>query len=193
MRPNSTTVPYRTYDLCACGRPKKRGAELCQPCRWDMNARDQQKRAEAIAPNLSGLCMCGCGESTPIATETDASKRMVKGQHRLYVGSHGKRKPGLPYAVNQATGCWEWQRGLNEHGYGTIGRDGRHQLAHRYFYEQKYGPIPEGLEPDHTCRNRKCVNPDHLEPVTHAENVRRGLAGQKRAFGPVCNQEVHAA
>jgi hypothetical protein len=53
-------------------------------------------------------------------------------------------------------------------------------LVHRDVYEQLVGPIPEGLVLDHLCRNRSCCNPAHLEPVTTAENVRRGLNGVLR-------------
>lgn len=69
--------------------------------------------------------------------------------------------------------CWEWTAAKTKGGYGRF-RDGqRLVVAHRYSYELKYGPIPEGLELDHTCHNSSCVNPDHLEVVTHSENIRR--------------------
>lgn len=59
-------------------------------------------------------------------------------------------------------------------GYGALSIFGQRVYAHRFSYELHVGPIPEGLVIDHLCRNRLCVNPDHLEPVTSQENVRRG-------------------
>lgn len=70
--------------------------------------------------------------------------------------------------------CWEWTGGINGNGYGQINVAGRVIGAHRIAYELLVGPIPEGLELDHLCRNRTCVNPAHLEPVTRRENQLRG-------------------
>jgi hypothetical protein len=70
-------------------------------------------------------------------------------------------------------GCWRWQGSLNKHGYGRFTLAGRQVFAHRFAYETFVGPIPSELEIDHLCRVRDCVNPDHLELVTHKENGRR--------------------
>jgi len=74
------------------------------------------------------------------------------------------------------SGCWLWTAAHYPNGYGTIridGTPGRMVSAHRLAYEMLVGPISNGLEIDHRCRQRCCVNPAHMEPVTHAENVRR--------------------
>ena len=72
-------------------------------------------------------------------------------------------------------GCWTWRGLMRPDGYGLFYIGGyRKARAHRVAYQALVGPIPEGLELDHLCRNKACVNPDHLEPVTHRENVMRG-------------------
>lgn len=88
--------------------------------------------------------------------------------------------------------CIIWTKTKTQDGYGRqmIGSrtDGtrRSALAHVVAYEQEFGPIPEGLELDHLCRVRNCVNPHHLEPVTHQENCRRGNAGKYNATKTEC-------
>lgn len=73
--------------------------------------------------------------------------------------------------------CSEWTGSLTRGGYGQIRISGRLQYVHRVSYEAANGEVPPGLFLDHLCRNRRCVNPAHLEPVTCLENTRRGLSG----------------
>lgn len=74
------------------------------------------------------------------------------------------------------TGCWEWIGAKDSRGYGNVKIGGRVRKAHVVVYEALRGPIAAGLECDHLCRVPWCVNPEHVEVVTHAENVRRGAA-----------------
>jgi len=77
---------------------------------------------------------------------------------------------------NGPNGCWVWTGGLNPCGYGKIRVGVQTRGAHRVSYEIAKGTVPNGLQLDHLCRNRRCVNPDHMEPVTQRENILRGIS-----------------
>lgn len=86
------------------------------------------------------------------------------------------------------SGCLEWTGFRNRLGYGRIAFHGKACAAHRVAYELFAGPVPVGLELDHLCGNRACVNVAHLEPVSHLENVRRGRAGEKNRGKTHCHR-----
>jgi hypothetical protein len=78
----------------------------------------------------------------------------------------------------QSTGCWEWQGYIQPNGYGYF-RHSETSWAHRASWLLHHGPIPPGLHIDHLCRNKRCVNPDHLDPVTNSVNQRRAKSWTK--------------
>lgn len=104
---------------------------------------------------------------------------------------HGGRTPqqrlDAAYVI-EANGCWRWVRGTTTTGYGHFHFKGRYYQAHRLMYTLLRGPVLT-VDMDHLCRNRWCVNPDHVEPVSRAENVRRG-SGARLDAGRV--RQIHS-
>lgn len=126
-----------------------------------------------------GLCECGCGLSAGIAPKTITRLGWIKGQPKRFLKGHHRRKSGVDYIVEDrgfTTPCWTWQRSMLRSGYGMMWDDSqqRERPAHCVYYERHVGLIPNGFECDHLCRNRNCVNPDHIEPVTPSVNAHRG-------------------
>lgn len=88
------------------------------------------------------------------------------------------------------SGCWIWMLALLKGGYGRIKIGKITKLAHRVAYELLKGPIPDGLEIDHLCRVRCCINPNHLEPVSYLENIRRGEGNAAATKAHAANQRA---
>ena len=123
-----------------------------------------------------GSCQCGCGGVTSTMQYADASRGLARYEHRRFIKGHGSRRPGPHFQVD-ANGCWVWLHTIQVRGYGVA----HGKLAHRVMYEAVNGPIPDGLQIDHLCENKPCVNPAHMEPVTMAENLRRWREGRVAA------------
>ena len=108
---------------------------------------------------------------------------MTKNTGKYAVGPIAKR---LEFRSDRTGDCWLWTGGLSSTGYGQLKINGRQTKAHRAAYEELVGPVPEGLDLDHLCRVRRCINPAHLEPVTRRENTLRGIS-----FAAQLAQQTH--
>jgi hypothetical protein len=182
------------------------GNKLCvRPDHLELLTPPDHARLDAVVGWNWGISHCRRGhEFTPENTAiTSQGSRSCRKCQRTYSREWKKRKReglstrsnglSLPKAprdperewpfwsrVDKTDGCWLWKGKALKVGYGQLRRNGREILAHRYAYEMAYGAIPEGLQIDHLCRNRLCVNPAHLEAVSQAENIRRGAARRLR-------------
>lgn len=129
------------------------------------------------------LCECGCGKPTTIVARSDLVAGRIKGQPNRYLRGHNPKGtlPTLEARFWQKVDrgrlqdCWLWLGSIDKCGYGRFWVGDRLDGAHRFAWELFIGPIPEGYELDHLCRVTHCVNPAHLEPVTHRENMGRGV------------------
>ena len=137
-------------------------------------------------------CRCECGRIR-IAAQSELKRgRITSCNWRILKGSIKSTRGEYPldrlkkrienYSIPEPnSGCWLWEGSVESSGYGQMGV-GRNnlQMAHRVSYLVHVGPVPEGKVLDHICRNPSCINPDHLEAVTHVENMRRGKNGVLR-------------
>lgn len=142
---------------------------------------------------------CRCGSCRAAHASYARERRRRLGERKIADMQAAEREDLLRrlmqrVRIDESTGCWLWTRRPTPGGYGQISVAGRMPMAHRVAYELLVGPIPEGLELDHVCHNqdpdcfadkqcihRRCVNPDHLEPVTPRVNTLRGKTPAARA------------
>ena len=167
--PASLAGPALSATVCSeCGDPAKRlTKQRCRTC-YSRLLRGGGKAREIppLDPEIAGLLL-----PVPGTSETFAARFFSW--------------------VDFTGDCWEWTGAKNK-GYGVIGRGGRGtgiEQAHRAMWTMLVGPIPDGLQIDHHCRNHICVNPDHLEPVTAAVNKERGFSPPRlHALRDTCSQ-----
>lgn len=127
----------------------------------------------------AGVCQCGCGRPTRIAQKTCRRLGHVRGEPTPFLKGHKPLNTDPEYVAVPgpfASPCWLWARALNSKGYGLkCLRDGTGgtTLAHRWYWEDANGqPVPRGMQLHHCCEERRCVNPDHLVPVTPRQHRR---------------------
>lgn len=137
-------------------------------------------RKVVTVETAQGLCQCGCGQPAPISKVNDRFHGWTRGEPKRYISGHNARKAERYIVEDRGylSACWIWQLHVTKKGYAHTCPPGasRPVRAHRLYYEEEYGPIPEGYELDHLCEVKCCVRPSHLEVVTTAENSRRSPA-----------------
>lgn len=131
--------------------------------------------------------------TSPAATAIESRRRMVKVQKN----TEWNRVPPLQrYEVDHESGCWIWRGCIQSHGYGHIQVNKQRFSAHRYFFLNLRGPVPDGLFLCHKCDNPRCVNPDHIFLGTGKDNANdmvekgRSKKGESHVFAKLTNEQV---
>lgn len=168
-----------------CGRPvKARGWCAAHYRRWSQYGSPVEGVAVRQRTPTASQCMIdGCDDRHE--ARGLCPKHYQRAQRNGDVVDPPTRAERLWARVDKnpdGSGCWIWTGALTTNGYGQVRWGDRTLRAYRLVYELLVGPIPDGLQLDHLCRNRRCVNPAHLEPVTQWENWARGMAPSARAW-----------
>lgn len=141
---------------------------------------------QAIVPY--GYCHCRCGFKTNIIKKSNPRCGHVAGEPYRYILGHQSLRKGPRYTVEDrghVTPCWIWNLSCDSSGYGLLrdraifGGCGKQRMAHILYWEKVNGPTPQGFELHHKCHVKRCVNPDHLEPVTRQEHAKLGRRPKK--------------
>ena len=135
-----------------------------------------------------GLCQCGCGKPTSVATRTYRRWGHVPGQPVRFVRGHSLANPFNISSrfwprVQKTENCWIWTGAKIGDGYGILMINGRRIQAHRVAWALEYGPVPSGISILHRCDNPPCVRPDHLFQGTAKDNLRDMVAKGRSARG----------
>lgn len=158
----------------------------CIDCSTDISGRHHNAKRCKPCADAQGKALSGIGTRIRPCAINDAE--CVQGRlKRGFCEMHYRRlrltgsteRHAVDYLQQyevDVNGCWLWSGPLYWNGYGSISQATYGTgLAHRASYEHHVGPIPPGLDLDHLCRVRRCINPEHLEPVTHSVNIQRGF------------------
>lgn len=159
----------------------------CKVCSYATERATRRPKSYPVSVESKHCARCDevkpAAEFTPLRSALDGLYSYCKACHNA-ANTAGRRKRGVkPHApmierfesyVQVAPGCWEWLAYRDPAGYGFFGTSSRKvEKAHRVAYKLAYGAIPDGYEVHHTCENRGCVRPDHLEALTPLEHRRR--------------------